>query len=128
MKLVRYTKGRSTTAKEIGEGLLIAVLSLLGACLLGALILMLLDRPLTALAAATLIIFVITGGIGGLLGRGKRWIGSVTLVALLCICSIVLTKGRLPFGVLLGYGVYLASYLLSSLIPKQKFKRKRHYK
>ncbi len=128
MKLVRYTKGRSTTAKQIGEGLLIAVASLLGACLIGALVLMLLDRPLTAVAAATLIIFVITGGIGGLLGDGKRWVGSVVLVAVLCLLSIILTKGHMPFSVLLGYGVYLASYLLTSLIPKQKLKRKRHYK
>ena len=128
MKLQKYTRARSTAAKEIGEGAIIGGGVLLGACVIGALIASLLKSPLSAIAATAIVVHLLSGGVCGVLSRGKRWVGTMALMGALCAISIITTKGHTPLSVLLGYGAFASAHLLTALIPKRQHGRKRRYK
>ena len=128
MKLVRYTKGRDSAARRIGFGCLLSLSTLLGYSLLGTCVLLLLPRPLAGIAAAGVLIHLLSGATCGIFCRQKGWVGVLTCPLLLVGTSLLATGEARPLRALLGYGVYLSAYLLTSLLPKGKRWAKRRYK
>ena len=128
MKLERYGKRNGTILSQILVGLGISSVCIISLLLLGGLVLLLLERPLSGIGAAGLGVCILSGAFSGIFSHGKRWVGEVSLVGILCIISIITTKWHVPTAVLLGYAAHLGAYLCIALIPKKKIRRNHRYK
>ena len=121
----RKSKGGSLFSSPLGA-FSTCTFSLLGCALVAAAVLAFFERPMAAIPAAALAVSLLSGGISGLLCRGKSngWIGTVTLVGLWLIFGTVFTKGHFPATALVGAATFLVCHLLCKLMPEKTRKKK----
>ena len=123
----RKSKGGSLFSSPLGA-FFTCTLSLLGCALVAAAVLAFFERPMAAIPAAALLVSLLSGGISGLLCRGKSngWIGTVTLVGLWLIFGTVFTKGHFPLVSFVYSASFLVCHFACRLVAKRKRKRKTH--